>query len=115
MSASTTAESSAALRTRATLANAPLPLLLRLAAPNGIAFFVQACVSMAEVWFVGRLGTSALAAMALAFPFLMLVQTLSAGAIGGAVSSAVARALGAGEPRDRALDPARSLAPGLRG
>jgi putative MATE family efflux protein len=90
------ATASAARRTDAILASAPLPLLLRLAAPNGAAFFVQACVSMAEVWYVGRLGTSALAAMALAFPFLMLMQTMSAGAIGGAVSSALARALGAG-------------------
>ena len=74
---------------------------MRLAAPNSLAFFVQACVSMTEVWYVGRLGRDALAAMALAFPFLMLMQTLSGGALGGAVSSAVARAIGAGR-NDRA-------------
>ena len=54
---------------------------------------------MTEVWFVGQLGSSSLAAMALVFPLLMLTQTLSAGAMGGAVASAIARALGAGDRR----------------
>ena len=54
---------------------------------------------MTEVWFVGQLGSSSLAAMALVFPLLMLTQTLSAGAMGGAVASAIARALGAGDQR----------------
>ena len=98
MSAPADAAGAAAARTRAILSGPPLPLLLRLAAPNALAFFVQACVNMAEVWYVGQLGTSALAAMALAFPFLMLMQTMSGGAIGGAVSSSVARALGASKP-----------------
>lgn len=75
----------------------PLPLLLRLAAPNALAFFVQAGVSMAEIAYVGRLGTVPLAALALMFPGLMLMQMLSNGAIGGAVTSAVARAIGAGD------------------
>ncbi|MEZ5561119.1 MAG: MATE family efflux transporter [Pseudomonadales bacterium] len=74
----------------------PLPLLLRMASPNAIAFLVQASVSMAEVAFVGRLGTIPLAALALMFPGLMLMQMLANGAIGGAVSSAVARAIGSG-------------------
>ncbi|MGE0621925.1 MAG: MATE family efflux transporter [Pseudomonadales bacterium] len=79
----------------------PFPVLLRLATPNAMAFFVQAAVSMAEVAFVGRLGTVPLAAIALMFPGLMLMQMLANGAIGGAVSSAIARSLGAGKP-DRA-------------
>lgn len=78
-----------------------LPLLLRMATPNAVAFFVQAAVSMAEVAFVGQLGTVPLAAIALMFPGLMLMQMLANGAIGGAVSSAIARSLGAGK-RDRA-------------
>jgi putative MATE family efflux protein len=82
---------------QAILTAPPFPLLLRLATPNAIAFLVQAAVSMAEVAFVGRLGTAALAALALMFPGLMLMQTLANGAIGGAVSSAIARALGAGD------------------
>jgi putative MATE family efflux protein len=75
----------------------PLPLLLRMASPNAVAFFVQACVSMTEVWYVGRLGTAPLAAMALVFPLLMLMQMMAGGAMGGAVSSAVARAMGANQ------------------
>ncbi|MCW5632602.1 MAG: MATE family efflux transporter [Rubrivivax sp.] len=54
-------------------------------------------VGIAETWYIGRLGTTPLAAMALVFPFAMLTQMLSAGAMGGGVSSAIARALGAGD------------------
>jgi putative MATE family efflux protein len=79
------------------LRSAPLPLLLRMASPNALAFIVQGSVSMMEVWYVGRLGTQSLAAIALVFPALMLMQTLANGAIGGAVTSALARALGAGQ------------------
>ena len=74
-----------------------LPLLLTLASPNAMAFIVQACVNMTEVWYVGQLGTVALAAMALVFPLLMLMQMLANGAMGGAVTGAIARALGSGE------------------
>ncbi len=73
----------------------PLPLLLRLATPNAMAFLVQASVSMFEIGFIGQLGTVPLAGIALMFPGLMLMQMLANGAIGGAVSSAIARALGA--------------------
>ena len=52
---------------------------------------------MAKVWFIGRLGTVSLAAIALAFPLLMLIQTMAGGAVGGAVTSAIARAIGAGD------------------
>jgi putative MATE family efflux protein len=83
------------------LKGAPFPQLLRLATPNALAFLVQASVSMAEIAFVARLGTDPLAALALMFPGLMLMQMLANGAIGGAVASAVARALGAGD-RQRA-------------
>ncbi len=75
----------------------PGRLLVRLATPNALAFMVQSAVSLAEVWFIGRLGTASLASIALSFPLLMLVQTMSGGATGGAVTSAIARALGAGD------------------
>ncbi len=84
-------------RTRELLEAPPAPLLIRLATPNAVAFLIQASVSMAEVWFVGRLGTTALAGIALVFPLLMLTQMMAGGAAGGAVASAVARALGAGD------------------
>lgn len=83
--------------TRRMLAGAPLPLLLSMAAPNAVAFLVQASVSMAELAFVARLGGAPLAALALMFPGVMLMQMLANGAVGGAVSSAVARAVGAGD------------------
>src|SRR5262249_34380277 len=47
--------------------------------------------------FVGRLGPDALAGVSLAFPFVMLVQHTAASGMGGGVSSAIARALGAGQ------------------
>ncbi len=84
------------------LLDAPiLPTLLRLAIPNTIAMVGTALVAVAETSYIGRLGTVPLAAIALVFPFSMLTQMLSAGAMGGGVSSAISRALGAGD-RDRA-------------
>jgi putative MATE family efflux protein len=56
---------------------------------------VQASVGLIETYFVGKLGGDALAAMALVFPIVMLMQMSSAGAIGGGIASSIARALGA--------------------
>jgi putative MATE family efflux protein len=86
------------------LVTAPiLPTLLRLAVPNTIAMAGSALVAIAETSYIGRLGTEPLAGIALVFPFAMLTQMMSAGAMGGGVSSAISRALGAGN-RDRAAD-----------
>ena len=73
-----------------------LPTLLKLALPNMVAMVGTALVAVAETSYIGRLGTEPLAAMALVFPFAMLTQMMSAGAMGGGVSSAISRALGAG-------------------
>lgn len=78
-----------------------LSTLVRLAVPNVLAMVLTVLVGIAETYYVGRLGTTPLAAMALVFPFAMLTQMMSAGAMGGGVSSAVSRALGAGQ-RERA-------------
>ena len=78
-----------------------LPTLLRLALPNTVAMFGTTLVAVAETSYIGRLGTEPLAGIALVFPFVMLTQMMSAGAMGGGVSSAISRALGAGN-RDRA-------------
>jgi putative MATE family efflux protein len=78
-----------------------LPTLLKLALPNTIAMFGSTLVAVAETSYIGRLGIEPLAAIALVFPFAMLTQMMSAGAMGGGVSSAISRALGAGD-RDRA-------------
>src|SRR5512139_3203336 len=80
-----------------------LPTLLKLALPNAIAMFGTALVAVAETSYIGRLGVEPLAGIALVFPFVMLTQMMSAGAMGGGVSSAVSRALGAGD-RERAAD-----------
>ena len=85
-------------RTRLLLEGPIGPTLARLAAPNVLAMFATAVTSVAEGVFAGMLGVSALAGLALVFPLVMLTQMLSAGAMGGAISSAVARALGAGNP-----------------
>jgi Na+-driven multidrug efflux pump len=78
-----------------------LPTLLRLALPNAVAMFGSTLVAVAETSYIGRLGIEPLAGIALVFPFVMLTQMMSAGAMGGGVSSAISRALGAGN-RDRA-------------
>lgn len=92
----TPAHQAADARTRR-LVEAPIvPLLIRLAWPNVLIMLAQASAGLIETFFVAKLGTAALAAMALVFPAVMLMTTLSAGALGGAISSAVARALGAG-------------------
>ena len=83
------------------LLQAPLlPTLLQLAAPNVLVMFAQASTGLIETAFIGRLGTAALAGMALVFPGFRLMQMMSGGAMGGAISAAIARALGAGRRAD---------------
>jgi putative MATE family efflux protein len=86
------------LSTRAErLLSAPIvPTLARLSAPGVLLVAFQTLVSVGDTYFVGRLGTEPLAGLALVFPLIMLLQMTSAGAMGGGVSSAIARALGAG-------------------
>jgi putative MATE family efflux protein len=81
-------------RTRLLLEGRIVPTLLRMAWPNVLVMLAQASTGLIETWFVSRLGTNALAGMALVFPGFMMMQMLSAGAIGGGISSAIARALG---------------------
>lgn len=80
------------------LRNGPiLSTLLRLSLPNLIALLSATVVSIAETAYVGALGVASLGGIALVFPIFMLMQMLSAGAMGGTVSGAVSRALGAGD------------------
>ncbi len=81
-------------RTHQLLHGAIVPTLLRLAWPNVLVMLAQASTGLIETWFVSRLGTDALAGMALVFPGFMMMQMLSGGAMGGGISSAIARALG---------------------
>jgi putative MATE family efflux protein len=88
-------------RTRILLDAPIVPTLARLAWPNVLVMVAQAATGLIETYFVARLGTDALAGMALVFPCVMLMQMISAGAMGGGISSAIARAIGAGR-RDEA-------------
>ncbi len=88
-------------RTSVQLDGPIVPTLLRMAWPNMLVMLAQAATGLIETWFVSRLGTDALAGMALVFPGVMLMQMISAGAMGGGIASAIARALGAGR-RDEA-------------
>jgi putative MATE family efflux protein len=88
------------------LLDAPIARVLwRLATPNVLAVAMMTAVTFADAWFVGQLGTAALASLALAFPFLTLMQMMAGGSIGGGTTSAVARAFGAG-----AIERAESIA-----
>jgi putative MATE family efflux protein len=87
-------------RTRLLLEGRIVPTLLRMAWPNVLVMLAQAATGLIETWFVSRLGTDALAGMALVFPGFMMMQMLSAGAVGGGISAAIARALGSGRKED---------------
>src|SRR3954464_14611290 len=87
-------------RTRRLLEDPIAPMLLRLAAPNMLVMLAQALAGVIETYFIGRLGTDALAGVSLVFPAVMLMQMMSAGGMGGGIASAVARALGAGRRAD---------------
>jgi putative MATE family efflux protein len=82
-------------RTKMLLEAPILPTLLRLSAPNVLNLMAIVGMITFDGIFVGRLGADALAGVSLAFPWVMLVQHTGASGMGGAVSSAIARALGA--------------------
>jgi putative MATE family efflux protein len=78
-----------------------LPTLARLTLPVLAVIAAQTFVSVLEAYWVSRLGTAAVAGVAVVLPVFILMGTMSNGGIGGGVSSAVSRALGAGR-RDEA-------------
>jgi putative MATE family efflux protein len=95
----------------ADLLEGPIALtLLRLAAPTFVVVLMQATVNVVETYFVGRLGTDALAGVSLVFPALMLMTMMAAGGMGGAVASAIGRALGAGRHDEAQAIVAHALA-----
>jgi putative MATE family efflux protein len=88
-------------RSRAELLTAPiLPALLKLALPTVTVLVAQTAVNIAEAYYVGFLGTDALAGAALVFPIFMLMTMMSNGGLGSGVASSVARAVGAGRRDD---------------
>jgi putative MATE family efflux protein len=90
-----------AARTKLLLEGPILPTLLRLSVPNILNLLAFAGMITFDGFFLGQLGSDALAGASLAFPFVMLVLQTTNSGMGNGVSSAVARALGAGK-RDRA-------------
>ena len=97
------APQSAAVRSKLLLEAPILPTLLRLSAPNVLNLLAFAGVITFDGFFLGRIGTNALAGASLAFPWVMLVLQATNSGMGAGVSSAVARALGAGQ-KDKAVD-----------
>src|SRR5204863_8343500 len=96
-----TVSAAAAKTTPATLlAEPPLRALVRLAAPTTAVMSIAALSNVLNTYFVSRLGSEAIAAVSLVFPVALILTTLIGGGIGAGVSSAVARALGAGSAED---------------
>jgi Na+-driven multidrug efflux pump len=71
-----------------------------LAAPTSVIALLQAAAQLIEIWLASRQGTAALAGWAVVLPFALLMQQMSAGAMGGGVVSAIARALGGGRVQE---------------
>src|SRR5689334_64070 len=90
-----------AARTRLLLEGPIVSTLLRLAAPNVVVNVVLIAVTASvDAYFVGEFGASALGGLSLVFPLIMLMQQMANSSMGGAIASAVARAIGAGRQAD---------------
>ena len=92
------------LTSRSSVVRAPgtLRAILALAAPTSLIAVLQAAAQLIETWLAARQGTAALAGWAVALPFALLLQQMSAGAMGGGVVSAIARSLGSGRREEAA-------------
>jgi Na+-driven multidrug efflux pump len=86
---------------RRLLLEGPIVSTLLLAVPNVVVNVVLIAVTVSvDAHFVGQLDPSALAGLSLVFPLLMLMQQVANSSMGGAVASAVARAIGSGRHED---------------
>jgi putative MATE family efflux protein len=74
--------------------------LMLLSVPSTLSALVQILIALAQIYYVGLLGTEQLAALTLVSPFLLFMQFSSLGDVGGALSAAVARAQGGGRSKD---------------
>lgn len=85
-------------RTRLLLEGPIVSTLLRLASANVVVNVVLIAVTATvDAYFIGQLGAGALAGISLVFPLIMLMQQVANSSMGGAIASAIARALGAGQ------------------
>ncbi|HEY0202838.1 MAG TPA: MATE family efflux transporter [Acetobacteraceae bacterium] len=88
---------------RAAMTSGPVGMLLvSLTLPMVGAVLSTIGYSVAETWFIARLGPAALSAVSFTFPVTMAVISLAIG-LGAGTSAVVARALGAGEAAASAL------------
>ncbi|MFC3396105.1 MATE family efflux transporter [Brenneria rubrifaciens] len=75
------------------------PLILKLAIPTIIGVSVSALYQLLNAFFIGRLGTHAIAAMALTFPFAIAISTIGI-CFGAGGASFVSRSLGSGKIKE---------------
>jgi putative MATE family efflux protein len=81
---------------RPDLLNAPIrPTLLRMTAPMMLGIVSLMLFNLADVWFVSRLGTEPMAALAFTFPVTFAVVSLAIG-LGVGTSATLARLIGSG-------------------
>ena len=79
------------------LTTAPIPeLIRRLAIPAGTGFFFNTMFNVVDVWYGGRLSTTALAAMSLSFPVFFILLAVGTGVSTGA-TALIGNALGRGD------------------
>ncbi|MDD5287206.1 MAG: MATE family efflux transporter [Desulfuromonadaceae bacterium] len=79
------------------LTTAPIPLLVRrLAIPAGTGFFFTTMFNVVDIWYGGRLSTTALAAMSLCFPVFFIILAVGSGVSSGA-TALIGNALGRNE------------------
>jgi putative MATE family efflux protein len=86
----------AAARTRQLLEGPIFTTLMRLSAPNVLNLLAFTGMVTFDGFFLGKLGSDALAGASLAFPWVMLVLQSTNSGMGAGVSSAIARAIGGG-------------------
>jgi len=79
------------------LTTAPVAALIRrLAIPAGTGFFFNTMFNVVDIWYGGRLSTTALAAMSLSFPVFFILLAIGTGVSTGA-TALIGNALGRGE------------------
>src|SRR5438309_7864160 len=88
----------AAARTKRLLEGPIFSTLLKLSAPNVLNLLAFTGMVTFDGFFLGQIGSDALAGASLAFPWVMLVLQSTNSGMGAGVSSAIARAIGAGKP-----------------
>ena len=86
----------AAARTKMLLEGPIFTTLMKLSAPNVLNLLAFTGMVTFDGFFLGKLGSDALAGASLVFPWVMLVLQSTNSGMGAGVSSAIARAVGAG-------------------